>query len=98
MTRLNKSISESCICSRRRADTLIGSGRVTVNGKRAADGTQAADGDDVKVDGQSIGRARATRKPIYIALNKPVGITCTTERHVEGNIIDFVGHEERIFP
>ena len=34
----------------------------------------------------------------YIALNKPVGVTCTTERHVEGNIIDFVKHPQRIFP
>jgi 23S rRNA pseudouridine2604 synthase len=98
VTRLNKYISETGMCSRRAADALIQAGRVTVNGKRAGVGTQVADGDDVKVDGESIGRARATRKTIYIALNKPVGITCTTERHVEGNIIDFVGHEERIFP
>ncbi|MCR4332629.1 MAG: 23S rRNA pseudouridine(2604) synthase RluF, partial [Sulfuricaulis sp.] len=34
----------------------------------------------------------------YICLNKPVGITCTTERHIDGNIIDFIGHAERIFP
>jgi 23S rRNA pseudouridine2604 synthase len=96
--RLNKYISETGMCSRRQADSLIQSGRVTVNGKRAGLGTQVADGDDVKVDGESIGRARERRKTIYIALNKPVGITCTTERHVEGNIIDFVDHEERIFP
>ena len=37
-------------------------------------------------------------KPIYIALNKPTGITCTTERHIEGNIVDFIGHHKRIFP
>ena len=46
-------------------------------------------------------RAAAAGAPgsgIYIALNKPRGITCTTERDVPGNIVDFVGHRERIFP
>ena len=97
MTRLNKYISETGICSRRQADAMIEAGRVTVNGKRAAVGTQVADGDEVRVDGRPIGR-RDRPKPIYIAFNKPVGITCTTERHVEGNIIDFIDHAERIFP
>jgi len=97
VTRLNKYISETGICSRRQADAMIEAGRVTVNGKRAAVGTQVADGDEVRVDGRPIGR-RDRPKPIYIAFNKPVGITCTTERHVEGNIIDFIDHQERIFP
>jgi 23S rRNA pseudouridine2604 synthase len=96
--RLNKFISETGVCSRRQADALIAAGRVTINGKRAGLGVQVAAGDVVKVDGEQVGRARDKPKPIYIALNKPVGITCTTERHVPGNIIDFVDHEERIFP
>lgn len=96
--RLNKFISETGACSRRQADALIAAGRVTINGKRAGLGTQVAAGDVVAVDGEQIGRARDKPKPIYIALNKPVGITCTTERHVPGNIIDFVDHHERIFP
>jgi 23S rRNA pseudouridine2604 synthase len=94
--RLNKYISETGICSRREADAWIEAGRVNVNGKRAELGTQVGDGDEVKVDGKRIG-ARA-KKHVYIALNKPVGITCTTERHIDGNIIDFVRHPERIFP
>ncbi|HSN27061.1 MAG TPA: pseudouridine synthase, partial [Kofleriaceae bacterium] len=96
--RLNKFLSESGACSRREADTLIEEGRVTVNGKPAVLGTQVEDGDDVRLDGDRVGQARKKVRPVYIALNKPTGITCTTERHVAGNIIDFVNHPERIFP
>jgi 23S rRNA pseudouridine2604 synthase len=96
--RLNKYLSESGACSRREADVLISEGRVTVNGKPAVLGTQVNAGDDVRLDGDQVGAARKKVKPVYIALNKPVGITCTTERHVAGNIIDFVDHPERVFP
>lgn len=93
--RLNKFISETGICSRRKADAWIEAGRVRVNGAVAVLGTQVGDGDAVSVDGKPVGAAKAH---VYLALNKPVGITCTTERHVAGNIIDFIGHRERIFP
>ncbi len=96
--RLNKYLSESGACSRREADGFISEGRVTVNGVPAALGTQVEDGDDVRLDGDSIGAARKRVRPVYIALNKPIGITCTTERHVAGNIVDFVDHPERVFP
>ena len=96
--RLNKYLSESGSWSRREADTLIEEGRVTINGAPAGLGVQVGEGDEVKVDGDIVGGARKAVKPVYIALNKPVGITCTTERHVPGNIIDFVDHDERIFP
>jgi 23S rRNA pseudouridine2604 synthase len=96
--RLNKYLGESGQWSRREADTLIEEGRVTINGAPASLGAQVAEGDEVKVDGDIVGRARKLDRPVYIALNKPIGITCTTERHVEGNIIDFVDHPERIFP
>ena len=96
--RLNKYLSESGACSRREADGFIAEGRVTVNGAPAALGTQVEDGDDVRLDGDTIGGARKRSRPVYIALNKPVGITCTTERHVAGNIVDFVDHPERVFP
>ena len=94
--RLNKFISETGICSRREADSWIERGRVSVNGKRAELGTQVNEGDEVRVDGKAIGARN--KQHVYIALNKPVGITCTTERHIDGNIIDFVKHKERIFP
>ena len=93
--RLNKYISETGICSRREADAWIAGGRVTINGKRAELGTQVNEGDEVRVDQRVVG---AKKRHIYICLNKPVGITCTTERHIDGNIIDFIGHAERIFP
>ncbi len=96
--RLNKFISETGTCSRREADAMIEAGRVAVNGAVAGLGTQVVEGDTVTVDGAAIGAARDRPRPVYIALNKPVGVTCTTERHVEGNIIDFVDHPERIFP
>ena len=101
-TRLNKHIAETGFCSRREADRLLAARRVTVNGVVAGTGAVVGEGDDVRVDGQPL-RARAVqkstgRKHVYIALNKPVGVTCTTESAVKGNIVDFVGHEQRIFP
>ena len=93
--RLNKFISESGICSRREADAWIAAGRVTVNGAPGALGTQVGQGDEVRVDGKPL---PARKHDVYIALHKPRGITSTTERDVPGNIIDFVGHRERIFP
>jgi len=95
-TRLNKFISETGICSRRQADQWIAEGRVTINGRRAELGTQVNEGDEVRVNGRVVGARKKSH--VYIALNKPVGITCTTERHIEDNIIDFIGHAERIFP
>jgi 23S rRNA pseudouridine2604 synthase len=93
--RLNKYISATGVCSRREADKWIEAGRVTLNGARAHLGLKVSAQDEVRVDGEIIG---AKTKPIYIALNKPTGITCTTEAHVEGNIVDLVRHSERIFP
>jgi|JI10StandDraft_1071094.scaffolds.fasta_scaffold84469_2 23S rRNA pseudouridine2604 synthase len=95
--RLNKFISETGRCSRREADDLISAGRVTRNGAVADVGTQVEDGDQIRIDGELI-TASDRPRAVYIALNKPVGIICTTERSVEGNIIDHVDHPERIFP
>lgn len=93
--RINKFISETGFCSRREADKLVAAGKVTINGSVAELGSQAEEGDDVRVMGRPIAEKK---KHVYIALNKPVGITCTTELHVAGNIVDFVNHAERIFP
>jgi 23S rRNA pseudouridine2604 synthase len=94
--RLNKYISETGLCSRREADAWISQGRVTLNGARAELGSQVNDGDEVRVDNRVVGAEK--KRHVYICLNKPVGVTCTTERHIKGNIIDFVGHDQRIFP
>ena len=99
--RLNKHISDTGYCSRREADRLIGEGRVTVNGQRGRVGSEVGEGDEVRIDGQTLkarSAAKGQRRHVYIALNKPVGVTCTTEADVKGNIVDFVGHEQRIFP
>jgi 23S rRNA pseudouridine2604 synthase len=98
--RINKHISDTGHCSRREADELVAAGRVTVNGEVAHIGTQVEDGDEVRVDGQALRqrRVRAGRKHVYIMFNKPVGVTCTTDTSVGGNIIDFIGHQQRVFP
>ena len=98
--RINKHIADTGFSSRREADRLIAERRVTINGEVAGIGSVVAEGDDVRVDGQTL-RAREKkggRQHVYIALNKPVGITCTTDTGIKGNIVDFVGHEQRIFP
>lgn len=92
--RLNKFISETGYCSRREADKLVEQGRVTIDGVKATIGMKVIKGQQVKVDGKSITKEE---EQVYIALNKPVGITCTTEKKIKGNIVDFVGHEKRIF-
>ena len=93
--RLNKYISETGICSRREADKLIESGKVTIDGVKATMGMKVGKGQIVKVNGKDIFKEEEL---VYIALNKPVGITCTTEKKVKGNIVDFVNHKKRIFP
>jgi len=93
--RINKYLSETGACSRREADQWIEAGRVTVDGVVAVLGTQVRDGQTVLLDGRPL---RPKPKRIYLALNKPVGIECTTDRDVPGNIVDFVGHRERIYP
>jgi 23S rRNA pseudouridine2604 synthase len=92
---LNKYISSTGICSRREADRWIDAGRVKINGKVAQKGNRVTDQDKVTIDGKSL---KSKPKPIYIALHKPPGITSTTDRRDKSNIIDFIGHKQRIFP
>lgn len=92
--RINKYISETGYCSRRETDRLIGSGRITINGVTCEPGDEVVAGDTVLIDGQPIPNRD---EPVYIALNKPIGITCTAAPHVKDNIIEFVNHPSRIF-
>jgi 23S rRNA pseudouridine2604 synthase len=96
-TRLNKYISESGICSRREADKFIEAGVVFINGKRAKTGDQVLPGAVVRVNGQTI-EPRSEEDAIYIAFNKPPGITCTTDGGTKDNIITYISYGERIFP
>ena len=93
--RLNKYIASSGLCSRREADSLIENGKVTINGIVAVQGTKVNEGDVVLVGGKKI---TPDDDMIYIAFNKPLGVTCTTDKRDPSNIIDFIGFDERIFP
>lgn len=92
--RINKFISEAGKASRRGADKLIQEGRVRLNGKKAKIGDRVEPGDDVRLDGNQL---YIPRNNVYIALNKPIGITSTTEKDVKGNIVDLVNHPFRVF-
>ncbi len=94
-TRLNKYISETGTCSRREADKLIEQGRVMVNGKIPELGTKVSDDDEITIDLKPL---KPKEKLIYIAFNKPAGITCTTDLKDKDNIIDFIRYPKRIFP
>jgi 23S rRNA pseudouridine2604 synthase len=95
LVRLNKFISDAGVCSRREADEFIASGRVRVNGKTPEVGQRINPWrDKVKVDGILL---EGRKEPVYLAFNKPVGITCTTDTHEAGNIIEYVNYPERIF-
>ena len=97
LIRLNKYLSEIGYCSRRAGDKLIESGRVLINNEPASLGQKININDEIKIDDKVIGVKK--KKKIYLALNKPIGIVCTTDTRVEkNNIIDFIGYPERIFP
>lgn len=93
-TRINKYLSEAGFCSRREADRMIDSNRITVNNELPEKGRKVTEKDIVRVDGNIIERII---KPIYIALNKPVGIVSTTDPTIENNIVDFLNHPKRLF-
>lgn len=92
---INKYIGSSGFCSRREADVLIEAGRVELNGKKAQKSDLVYEGDEVVVDGLKI---QPKKKFTYIAFNKPIGITCTTDLKDKTNIIDYINHAQRIYP
>jgi len=93
--RINKALSESGYCSRRQADTLIEQGKVAINGVTAVLGDKVLPDDLITVNGKPV---KAIETDVFIAFHKPVGITCTTYVKIEGNIIEYINHKERIFP
>ena len=92
---LNKFISDTGICSRRVAEKFILEGRVKINGQPTQLGNRVKPGDVVTLDGKPL---KSTPKLLYLAFNKPPGITCTTETHIPGNIISYINHPQRLFP
>jgi 23S rRNA pseudouridine2604 synthase len=96
-TRINKYLSQIGYCSRREADKLIEMGRIMVNSKEAKMGYKVQKDDVIHVDGEKIKKKKTKR--IFIALNKPRGVVCTTNAGVEeNNIIDYLNFRERVFP
>ncbi|UNL84959.1 pseudouridine synthase [Priestia koreensis] len=93
--RINKYVSLTGFCSRRQTDRLIGEGRITINGRICEPGDEVEASDLVLIDQKPI---PLKADPIYLLLNKPVGITCTAAPHVQGNIMDFMNFPQRIFP
>lgn len=96
LKRINKFLGESGFCSRREADKLIEAGRVTINDKVPEMGTKVGPNDVVKVDGKLITEPKEDF--VYLLLNKPVGIECTTNLTTRYNIIDYLNYPKRIFP
>ena len=95
--RINKFLSESGYCSRRKADKMIEDGRIKINGMLCVMGEKVSISDKISIDDKLIHFSK--KEPIYIAFNKPTGVVCTTDTRVEkNNIIDYIGHPERIFP
>ena len=92
---LNKYISDTGFCSRREADKYIEQCRVSINGRDAHKGNRVKEGDDVRVDGEPL---KKKKQIVYLALNKPKGVTCTSDLKDKTNIIDFVNYKSRIFP
>lgn len=92
---LNKYISETGFCSRREADKYIDDGRVSINGKETKKGNRVKENDVVFIDAQPL---KKKTPPVYIMLNKPKGITCTTDLKDKTNVIDFINYKSRIFP
>lgn len=93
--RINRYIASAGICSRRKADELIASGEVTIDGRIATTGEKLTADQDVRVRGQSVG---LRPDHVYLALNKPKGITCTASPDDPDNVIDYIAYERRIFP
>ena len=92
--RINKYIGESGKASRRGADRLVNEGRMTINGELAALGSVVGKGDDVRIDDVPV---YVETEKVYMALNKPVGITSTTDTDIASNIVDLMNHPLRVF-
>ncbi len=93
--RINKYISEKFACSRRKADEYIKEGLVEIDGRKAVLGDIVMPNQEITLNGKPAGKAP---KKVYIAFNKPTGITCTTDLRVKDNIISYIGYPKRIFP
>ncbi|HBP37943.1 MAG TPA: 23S rRNA pseudouridine(2604) synthase RluF [Clostridiales bacterium] len=93
--RINKYIADSGVCSRREADRLITGGQVTLDDQPASLGSRVRPGQTVRINGEPI---LIDDDLVYLAINKPAGITSTTDERRSDNIIRLIHHEKRLFP
>ena len=91
--RLNKYLSEAGVCSRREADRLIESGKVTVDGQRAQTGMKIRPGQEVRVGKKVVSRQD---EMVVLAVNKPRGIVCTEEKRERNSIVRFLDYPIRV--
>jgi len=100
--RINKYLSEMGVCSRREADRMIEEGRVTVAGNKALPGQKLTGDEEVCVDGKVIGSLHDAKKvkKVILAVNKPVGVVCTSSDKDRATTITEMMQEypERLFP
>ena len=106
--RLNKYLSDAGVCSRRQADRYVEEGRITIDGIPAVIGQKVFADQKVCVDGEEIHKGQMMdldgkeimlkSRRIVLAVNKPQGIVCTTQKRERNNIVDFIGYPERIYP
>ena len=91
--RLNKYLSEAGVCSRREADRLIESGKVTVDGVTAQMGMRVTAGQIVKVGKKTVSKQD---EMIVLAVNKPKGIVCTEDQRERDSIVRFLNYPVRV--
>ena len=98
--RLNKYLSDTGVCSRREADRLTESGRITINGRKAELGEKISGKERICLDGRPVRPAPADRERVVLAVHKPRGIVCTTVEncHEKHSIVGMVGYPSRIYP
>lgn len=92
--RINKLLSNYGVCSRKETNRLIEDNRIIVNGELCTKGQWVEETDEILLDNKPL----KPMKKVYIALNKPEGVTCTAAEEVENNIIKFMNYENYIFP
>ena len=93
--RINKYLSEAGVCSRREADRQIERGAITINGKTAVMGDKVSPGDVVMYGKKKVS---IEEEAVLLAVNKPAGIVCTSEKREKDNIVDYVNYPKRIYP
>ena len=93
--RINKYLADAGVCSRRAADGFIEEGKVFIDGERAVMGSRVLPGQSVVFNGKEL---KKEEDLVLLALNKPRGIVCTSDKREPDNVVDFVNYGKRIYP